>query len=148
MDVAVGFTAPSSCSGLGRGMGAAVLCMSSIRFTLDVLDLVLMDGAGDGEMGGEGESSPAITGSGRIEWPDVLLVLQAEVGSALWVRGVAPYSSTRDSVSSSCCVSGWVLGWARFVREDLTGSASLVPLGFIGGGFRGWVHGGDRRFVA
>ena len=62
-------------------MDGAVLCMSSIRFTLDVLDLVFMDGAGDGEMGGDGESSPAIVGIGRV-CPSVWYVLQ---------EGVAPF---------------------------------------------------------
>ena len=38
----------------GGVMGGAFLCMSSMRFTLEVLDLVLMVGVGDGETGGEG----------------------------------------------------------------------------------------------
>jgi len=79
--------------------------MSNIQFTLDVLNLVFMVGAGDGETGGEGESSPAITGIGRMEGPIVLLALRAEVWGLPCMRGVAPYSLTRDSVSSSCCVS-------------------------------------------
>ena len=53
--------------GLGArgGGGVAVLCMSSLQFTLEVLNLVFLVGAGDGEMGGEGESSPAIVGINR-----------------------------------------------------------------------------------
>ena len=39
--------------------------MSSMRFTFEVLDLVFLAGAGDGEMGGDGESSPAIIGIDR-----------------------------------------------------------------------------------
>ena len=46
-----------------------VLWLSSIRFTLETLDLVLMAGAGDGEMGGDGESSPAIIGICRVGGP-------------------------------------------------------------------------------
>ena len=53
------------CSGAGRGLGGADLWASSIWFTLEALDLVLMAGAGDSEMGGEGESSLVIAGIGR-----------------------------------------------------------------------------------
>ena len=42
------------CGGAGEGGGGAVLCMSSMRFTLEVLDLVFLVGARDGEMGGGG----------------------------------------------------------------------------------------------
>ena len=90
----------------GVGLGGAFLWMSSIQFTFDVLDLVFMVGAGDSETGGEGESSPAITGIDRVVWFAVLLALRAEVWGMLRMGGVPPYSSTRDSESSSCSVSG------------------------------------------
>ena len=127
------------------GLGGAFLWMSSIRFTFDVLDLVFMVGARDGETGGEGESSPTITGIDRVVWLAVLLALQAEVWGMLRVGGVPPYSSTRDSESSSCSVSGIGVrvGWG-YGRWALTRSASFGSLGLIGGGFDvfgSWVHG-------
>ena len=48
-----------------------------MRFTLEVLDLVFLVRAGEGEMGGEGESSLAIIG---IERAGGLLILLAKVG--------------------------------------------------------------------
>jgi hypothetical protein len=94
------------------GTIGVVLCMSSILFTLDVLDLVLMDGAGVGEMGGEGESSPVIMGIDMVGGPAVWLVLRAEGGMALCVigpGGVVPNSLTMGSMSSPHCASGWAL---------------------------------------
>ena len=52
--------------------------MSSIRFTLEVLDLVFMVGFGDGEVGGDGESSPAIMGIG-MGW--LVVPLSSAVGA-------------------------------------------------------------------
>lgn len=49
--------------------------MSSKRLTFEVLDLVFLVGAGDGKMGGDGESSPAIIGIDRGGRPLGLLVL-------------------------------------------------------------------------
>ena len=69
------------CEGAGEGGGGAVLCMSSMRFTLEVLDLVFLVGAGDGEMGGEGESSPVIFGIDKVGGPLVLLAM-VEGGAA------------------------------------------------------------------
>ena len=65
-----------------------------------------MVGAGDGKTGGEGESSPAITGIDRVALLAVLLALRAKVWGMLCVGGVLPYLLTRDSMSSSCSVSG------------------------------------------
>jgi len=66
--------------GAREGRGEVVLCVSSMRFTFEVLDLVFLAGAGDGEMGGDGESSPAITGIDKVGFPMVLLGLRAEGG--------------------------------------------------------------------
>ena len=64
--------------------------MSSIQFTLEVLNLVFMVGFGDGKVGGDGESSPAIMGIGMG-----------------WL--VVPLSSAVGAVYSSSCSSGWAL---------------------------------------
>ena len=109
MAVGVGCIPLGSRPGVRGGIGEVVLCMSSMRLTLEVLDLVFIVGAGDGEMGGDGESSPTIVGIGSAGGPAVLLALRMDVWAAFRVGGVPPYSSTRDSVSSSCGVSGWVL---------------------------------------
>jgi len=56
-------------------------------------------------MGGDGESSPAITGIDKVGFPMVLLGLRAEGGGPFCVGsvgGVTLYSSTRDSMFSSC----------------------------------------------
>jgi len=95
----------------GGVMGGAFLCMSSMWFTLEVLNLVLMVGVGDGETRGEGDSSSAIFGMDREGVLMVLLILRAEVWVVFHVGGVTLYLSTRESVSSSCGVSGRVLGW-------------------------------------
>ena len=49
--------------------------MSSMQFTFEVLDLIFLAGAGDGEMEGDRESSPAIIGIDRGGRPLGLLVL-------------------------------------------------------------------------
>ena len=111
--VVAGCTMPVPCSSMGGKLGEVVLCMSSIRFTLDVLDLVFMVGAGDGEMGGDGESSPFITGMDRRGGPMVWLVVWMEGWAMFRVLGagrVVPVISVVDSVSSSYCGSGRVLG--------------------------------------
>jgi len=74
VSVIVGCTLAVPCPGPG-GAGVVLFCMSSIRFTLEVLDLVFMVGAGDGEMGGEGESSPATAGIDQVGGLAVLLAL-------------------------------------------------------------------------
>jgi len=144
MVVAMGRSSIVSCPGTGGGRGEVVLCISSMRFTLEVLDLVFLVGAGDGEMGGEGESSLAITGIGKVGSTVALLVLRVEGGGGTFhvcgMGGVAPYSSTRESVSLSCSVSGWVLAWRWFFRGDLTGSASFVSFGLVRGGHGYRVH--------
>ena len=85
--VSVGCAVFISWLGTGEGIGDAVLSMSSMQFTLAVLDLVFLVGAGDGEMGGEGESSPKITGIDRRGGPAVLLALQGGGGAALCACG-------------------------------------------------------------
>jgi len=67
-------------------------------------------GWGRGDWGG-GDSSSAIFGMDREGVLMVLLMLRAEVWVVFCAGGVTPYSSTRESVSSSCGVSGRVLGW-------------------------------------
>jgi hypothetical protein len=118
MVVAADLAVLGSCSRMGIGPGLPVLCRSSIRFTLEVLNLVLMVGARDGKMRGEGESSPEIAGMGKEVGTADLLALRAEVGSAVRVVGVTLYSSMRDSMSLLCCVSGWVLALWSACPED------------------------------
>ena len=131
------------------GAGKAVPCMSNMRFTFDVLDLVFMVGARDGEMGGEGESSPTIVGIGRmgpVLWP---VLWKGGAALCAWCAGgVAPYSSTRGSMSSSCCDSGVVLVWLWvFLGGGLTGSASFNAFRIFGGGDFGWGHGSGCGWV-
>jgi len=95
--------------------------MSSIRFTLEVLDLVFMVGFGDGEVGGDGESSPAIMGIG-MGWLVVLL------------------SSAVGAVYLSSCSSGWALDWVRVFGGFLT-PASLGSLSFSRGRSHSQGHG-------
>ena len=63
--------------------------MSSILFTLDVLDLVLMVGVGVGEMGGDGESSPVIMGIDMVGGPASWLMLWEVISPALESQSVA-----------------------------------------------------------
>jgi hypothetical protein len=72
-----------------------------------MLNLVLMVGAGDGKMGGEGESSLIIAGIGKEGGTMVLFCLQMEVSTVLHVEGVVSYSSIWDAKSLSCCGSVW-----------------------------------------
>lgn len=97
-----------ACTLVGGVLGGASLWASSIWLTLEELDLVLMVGAGDGETGGDGDSSPMIAGIGMGGGITVLFGLRAEVSAVLRAEGVVPYSSTRDTRSSSCCVSVWL----------------------------------------
>jgi len=103
--------------------------MSSIQFTLEVLDLVFMVGFGDGE------SSPTIMGIGMG-----------------WL--VVPLSSAVGAMYLSSCSSGWALDWVRVFGGFLTpaslGSLSFsrgrshgrgygIRHGLAGESFRGWV---------
>ena len=106
--------------------------MSSILFTLDVLDLVLMVSVGVGEMGGDGESSPVIMGIDMVGGPASWLMLREEGGATLCVTRpgwVVPNSSVMGSMSSPCCASGWALVcWCWVKGGDITRSPSLGSL--------------------
>jgi hypothetical protein len=71
-----------------------------------VLDLVFMVRAGDGEMGGDGESSPAIMGIDRVGGPMLWLVVQREGLVTFRVFGTGGFVlsvSAVGPVSSPCC---------------------------------------------
>ena len=126
----------------GAGRGVA-LCTSSILFTLDVVDLVFMVRAGDGEIGGDGESSPAIMGIDSVG-PTAWLVVWREGGAALRVLGtggVVSFMSAMGPVSSSCC--GLVL--CLLVLLDSSEGGAMVGIMLVGRLVSGW--GGIRWLV-